>query len=171
MLLQRAGAALSSGLTELQRRHPQLLTNVRGQACPHDIWVYQVVREFALCMFVTPCACCNSQGTFCAFDAVQGGASRDAMLTGMSSRSQASIALACALTCILQPALATYSSSLRMSSSLHSGLKHRGIWAGGCGDRSIRLRPALVFTEHHASIFLHALGDTVASMENTAAHT
>lgn len=94
-----AGTVLSSGLTELQHRHPELITNVRGQ------------------------------GTFCAFDAVQGGASRDAML---------------------------------------AGLKSRGIWAGGCGDRSIRLRPALIFTEHHAGLFLDALGDTVASIDSRA---
>lgn len=29
-----------------------------------------------------------------------------------------------------------------------------GIQSGGCGEQSIRLRPALIFQEHHADIFL-----------------
>lgn len=33
-------------------------------------------------------------------------------------------------------------------------LKQKGIQSGGCGDHAIRLRPALVFQEHHADIFL-----------------
>uniref|UniRef100_A0A6M2DCA7 (S)-3-amino-2-methylpropionate transaminase n=1 Tax=Xenopsylla cheopis TaxID=163159 RepID=A0A6M2DCA7_XENCH len=33
-------------------------------------------------------------------------------------------------------------------------LKIKGVQAGGCGDYSIRLRPALIFQEHHADIFL-----------------
>lgn len=32
-----------------------------------------------------------------------------------------------------------------------------GIQAGGCGNQSVRLRPALTFTERHADIFLNAL--------------
>lgn len=32
-----------------------------------------------------------------------------------------------------------------------------GIQAGGCGDKSVRLRPALTFSEHHADIFLDNL--------------
>eukprot|EP00939_MAST-03C_sp_MAST-3C-sp1_P001654 g1654.t1 len=37
------------------------------------------------------------------------------------------------------------------------GLRREGIWAGGCGDRSIRLRPALIFEPKHATMFLDAL--------------
>ncbi|KAL2723949.1 hypothetical protein V1478_008462 [Vespula squamosa] len=33
----------------------------------------------------------------------------------------------------------------------------KGIQTGGCGDKAVRLRPALTFTEHHADIFLDAL--------------
>ncbi|KAJ8947724.1 hypothetical protein NQ318_017985 [Aromia moschata] len=33
-------------------------------------------------------------------------------------------------------------------------LKQKGVQTGGCGIKSIRLRPALVFQEHHADIFL-----------------
>lgn len=29
-----------------------------------------------------------------------------------------------------------------------------GIQSGGCGDHAIRLRPALIFQERHADIFL-----------------
>lgn len=32
-----------------------------------------------------------------------------------------------------------------------------GIMAGGCGSQAVRLRPALIFTERHADIFLNAL--------------
>eukprot|EP00320_Phaeocystis_rex_P003125 CAMPEP_0119057850 /NCGR_PEP_ID=MMETSP1178-20130426/2230_1 /TAXON_ID=33656 /ORGANISM="unid sp, Strain CCMP2000" /LENGTH=513 /DNA_ID=CAMNT_0007038715 /DNA_START=104 /DNA_END=1645 /DNA_ORIENTATION=- len=41
--------------------------------------------------------------------------------------------------------------------SLMRGLHARGIWAGSCGESSIRLRPALIFTPAHAEIFLAAL--------------
>lgn len=33
----------------------------------------------------------------------------------------------------------------------------KGVHAGGCGSKAVRLRPALTFTEHHADIFLDAL--------------
>ncbi|KAJ8946955.1 hypothetical protein NQ314_008756 [Rhamnusium bicolor] len=33
-------------------------------------------------------------------------------------------------------------------------MKQKGVQSGGCGVSSIRLRPALVFQEHHADIFL-----------------
>ncbi|CAG9839880.1 unnamed protein product [Diabrotica balteata] len=36
-------------------------------------------------------------------------------------------------------------------------LKKGGVQAGGCGTRSIRLRPALVFQEHHVDIYLDIL--------------
>jgi 4-aminobutyrate aminotransferase/(S)-3-amino-2-methylpropionate transaminase len=35
-----------------------------------------------------------------------------------------------------------------------SKLRTRGIQTGGCGDKSIRLRPALVFEKKHAEIVL-----------------
>lgn len=36
-------------------------------------------------------------------------------------------------------------------------LKQKGIQSGGCGELSIRLRPALTFQEHHADIYLDRL--------------
>merc|ERR1711865_660848 len=89
------GEIVYNGLTDLQDQHPDLFKNVRGV------------------------------GTFCAIDAVEGGAARDSML---------------------------------------GALKQRGIWAGGCGQESIRLRPALVFGEGHANIFLEAMNDVAAEM-------
>jgi len=37
-----------------------------------------------------------------------------------------------------------------------------GIQSGGCGDDSIRLRPALIFQEHHADIFLDRFRQVLA---------
>ncbi|XP_039972809.1 4-aminobutyrate aminotransferase, mitochondrial [Xiphias gladius] len=37
-----------------------------------------------------------------------------------------------------------------------------GVLLGGCGDRSIRFRPALVFKEYHAHIFLNMFNDVLA---------
>ncbi|XP_014482932.1 PREDICTED: 4-aminobutyrate aminotransferase, mitochondrial isoform X2 [Dinoponera quadriceps] len=36
-------------------------------------------------------------------------------------------------------------------------LQTKGVQAGGCGQQSVRLRPALTFTQRHADIFLDAL--------------
>ncbi|KAK4321583.1 hypothetical protein Pmani_007608 [Petrolisthes manimaculis] len=36
-------------------------------------------------------------------------------------------------------------------------LKLQGIHAGGCGDKSVRLRPSLIFQPHHAHIFVEKL--------------
>lgn len=46
-----------------------------------------------------------------------------------------------------------------------AGLRMKGIWAGGCGDRSIRLRPALIFESSHAAIFLDALDGVALGMK------
>lgn len=46
-----------------------------------------------------------------------------------------------------------------------AGLRMKGIWAGGCGERSIRLRPALIFDSSHAELFLGALDSVAATME------
>jgi 4-aminobutyrate aminotransferase/(S)-3-amino-2-methylpropionate transaminase len=40
-------------------------------------------------------------------------------------------------------------------------LREHGVHAGGCGEAAIRLRPALVFTEHHARIFLEKFEDVL----------
>ncbi|KAG0730260.1 4-aminobutyrate aminotransferase, mitochondrial [Chionoecetes opilio] len=36
-------------------------------------------------------------------------------------------------------------------------LKQQGVHTGGCGDKTLRLRPALIFQPHHAHIFLDKL--------------
>lgn len=42
-------------------------------------------------------------------------------------------------------------------------LKQKGIQAGGCGDHSIRFRPALIFQEKHADIFLDKFREVMKS--------
>lgn len=37
-----------------------------------------------------------------------------------------------------------------------------GVLLGGCGDRSIRFRPALIFKEYHVHIFLNIFNDVLA---------
>ncbi|XP_012682675.1 4-aminobutyrate aminotransferase, mitochondrial [Clupea harengus] len=39
--------------------------------------------------------------------------------------------------------------------------RNKGILLGGCGDRSIRFRPALVFKEHHVHMFLNVFNDVL----------
>lgn len=50
--------------------------------------------------------------------------------------------------------LAVNAATSPLRDDLLKRLKQKGIQSGGCGDHSIRLRPALVFQEHHADIFL-----------------
>ena len=40
---------------------------------------------------------------------------------------------------------------------LFAVLKGNGVHIGGCGTRSVRLRPALIFEEKHAEIFMERL--------------
>ncbi|XP_070162003.1 4-aminobutyrate aminotransferase, mitochondrial-like [Polyergus mexicanus] len=47
--------------------------------------------------------------------------------------------------------------SPKMRDTIIQKLATKGIMAGGCGNQSVRLRPALTFTERHADIFLDAL--------------
>jgi len=47
---------------------------------------------------------------------------------------------------------------------LIGALRNRGVWAGGCGEASIRLRPALIFTPDHVDIFLHHLEEAVKGL-------
>ncbi len=44
------------------------------------------------------------------------------------------------------------------------GLKRRGVEAGGCGTRSIRFRPALVFAPRHAAEYLGVLEDVLKEL-------
>ncbi|KAK7080829.1 hypothetical protein SK128_017100 [Halocaridina rubra] len=41
--------------------------------------------------------------------------------------------------------------------SIVGRLKLKGIHAGGCGEKAVRIRPALIFQPHHANIFLDRL--------------
>lgn len=50
--------------------------------------------------------------------------------------------------------LAISCSSTKIRDDLVNRLKQKGIQSGGCGENSIRLRPALIFQTHHADIFL-----------------
>ncbi|XP_070161849.1 4-aminobutyrate aminotransferase, mitochondrial-like isoform X2 [Polyergus mexicanus] len=47
--------------------------------------------------------------------------------------------------------------SPEMRDAIIKRLTAKGIQVGGCGNRAVRLRPALTFTERHADIFLDAL--------------
>jgi len=40
-------------------------------------------------------------------------------------------------------------------------LKQNGVNAGGCGETAVRLRPALVFQEHHADMYIDILGNVL----------
>ncbi|XP_034021303.1 4-aminobutyrate aminotransferase, mitochondrial-like [Thalassophryne amazonica] len=43
--------------------------------------------------------------------------------------------------------------------------RDKGVILGGCGDRSIRFRPALVFKEYHVQILLNILNDVLANIK------
>ncbi|XP_041087132.1 4-aminobutyrate aminotransferase, mitochondrial-like [Polyodon spathula] len=40
--------------------------------------------------------------------------------------------------------------------------RNKGVVLGGCGERSIRFRPSLVFKQHHAHVFLNIFNDILA---------
>ncbi|KAJ9590332.1 hypothetical protein L9F63_027828 [Diploptera punctata] len=44
--------------------------------------------------------------------------------------------------------------STKIRDDLVARMKKKGVQMGGCGDYSIRLRPALIFTPKHADLFL-----------------
>jgi 4-aminobutyrate aminotransferase/(S)-3-amino-2-methylpropionate transaminase len=41
--------------------------------------------------------------------------------------------------------------------ALVDAFKQKGILVGGCGERSVRLRPMLCFTPKHAAVFLDTM--------------
>lgn len=43
-----------------------------------------------------------------------------------------------------------------------------GLQSGGCGAQSIRLRPALVFQEHHADIFMDITRQAITEIDQAA---
>lgn len=48
--------------------------------------------------------------------------------------------------------------------ALVSWMRNNGIQTGGCGDQSIRMRPALIFQPHHAEIFLEKFQEGVKNL-------
>uniref|UniRef100_A0A8C2R1G8 4-aminobutyrate aminotransferase, mitochondrial n=1 Tax=Capra hircus TaxID=9925 RepID=A0A8C2R1G8_CAPHI len=43
--------------------------------------------------------------------------------------------------------------------------RNKGLMLGGCGDKSIRFRPTLVFRDHHAHLFLNVFSDILADFK------
>uniref|UniRef100_A0A8C3S1W6 4-aminobutyrate aminotransferase n=1 Tax=Chelydra serpentina TaxID=8475 RepID=A0A8C3S1W6_CHESE len=43
--------------------------------------------------------------------------------------------------------------------------RNKGVVLGGCGDRSIRFRPTLIFKDHHAHLFLNIFSDILADFK------
>ncbi|XP_077683992.1 4-aminobutyrate aminotransferase, mitochondrial isoform X4 [Eretmochelys imbricata] len=43
--------------------------------------------------------------------------------------------------------------------------RNKGVVLGGCGDRSIRFRPTLIFKDHHAHLFLNVFSDILADFK------
>nr|pir 4-aminobutyrate transaminase (EC 2.6.1.19) precursor - pig [Sus scrofa domesticus] len=48
---------------------------------------------------------------------------------------------------------------------LNSIARNKGVMLGGCGDKSIRFRPTLVFRDHHAHLFLDIFSDILADFK------
>lgn len=87
----------------------------------------------------------RGQGTFCAAD-LPTGAARDALLLDLRQRG----ALFCSLP--------------RPSPACAHSWSCAGIEIGGCGDRTMRCRPALVFQPKHATVFLETLEAALAAL-------
>lgn len=49
----------------------------------------------------------------------------------------------------------------KLRDKIVTNLRQKGVQSGGCGDTSVRLRPALIFQPHHAEIFLDKLGQVL----------
>lgn len=43
--------------------------------------------------------------------------------------------------------------------------RNKGVVLGGCGDKSIRFRPTLVFRDHHAHLFLSIFSGILADFK------
>lgn len=60
--------------------------------------------------------------------------------------------------------LAINAKNTKARDTILNKLKAEGIQAGGCGDEAIRFRPALIFQEHHAEIFLDKFRNVIKTM-------
>lgn len=54
--------------------------------------------------------------------------------------------------------------SLALRDKIINDLRQQGINLGGCGEASIRIRPSLTFTPHHADIMLQHLDDVITDL-------
>ncbi|XP_078611989.1 4-aminobutyrate aminotransferase, mitochondrial-like [Branchiostoma floridae x Branchiostoma japonicum] len=50
----------------------------------------------------------------------------------------------------------------RIRNKVIRALRNKGVQAGGCGERTIRCRPALIFQPHHAEMFLDIFSDVLS---------
>ncbi|XP_068086216.1 4-aminobutyrate aminotransferase, mitochondrial [Anabrus simplex] len=58
--------------------------------------------------------------------------------------------------------LAINCSDTKLRDDVVARLRKKGIQSGGCGEIAVRLRPALIFQEHHADIFLDRFRQVLA---------
>ncbi|KAK9882647.1 hypothetical protein WA026_022515 [Henosepilachna vigintioctopunctata] len=61
--------------------------------------------------------------------------------------------------------LAFNAPSQKLRDDIMNSLKKKGIQSGGCGKQAIRLRPALIFQEKHADIYLDCLRQVLQEMK------
>ncbi|KAL0272296.1 UNVERIFIED_CONTAM: hypothetical protein PYX00_005329 [Menopon gallinae] len=61
--------------------------------------------------------------------------------------------------------LAVTCTSAKLRDDLVARMKMKGVQTGGCGESSIRLRPALIFAPEHANIFLEKFRDVLREVK------
>ncbi|XP_014245494.1 4-aminobutyrate aminotransferase, mitochondrial [Cimex lectularius] len=61
--------------------------------------------------------------------------------------------------------LAFNAKNTNLRDSIVTNLKMQGVQSGGCGEMSVRLRPALIFQPHHAEIFLDKLNNVLSQLK------
>ncbi|KAL3268248.1 hypothetical protein HHI36_007372 [Cryptolaemus montrouzieri] len=61
--------------------------------------------------------------------------------------------------------LAFNASSSKLRDDILGNLKKKGIQGGGCGNEAVRLRPALIFQEKHADIYLDILRQVLRELK------
>ncbi|XP_055625580.1 4-aminobutyrate aminotransferase, mitochondrial [Toxorhynchites rutilus septentrionalis] len=61
--------------------------------------------------------------------------------------------------------LAINCASTKLRDDIITSLRQKGIVSGGCGDISIRFRPALIFQEKHVDIFMNKFNDILKGLK------
>ncbi|KAI4462033.1 aminotransferase [Holotrichia oblita] len=61
--------------------------------------------------------------------------------------------------------LAITAKDTKLRDAILGKMKAKGILMGGCGDEAIRLRPALIFQDHHSDIFLDRLREVLHDLK------